>query len=146
MLFSLRTASTIVHRFSLRTRCCATSRRSPLSFRSTRHATTSCCTAAAGGTPTQASRLRSEFCFRFPGFLSQSFVGPSPDPRRLLGNSSSRYAFPSRRSLPISAAHGRLELLLGRRSAVDIKSSEEERRDDKGDTHDTTNYRSLQRI
>ena len=33
--------------------------------------------------------------------------------------------------LPISAAHGRLELLLGRSSSVDIKSSEEERRDDK---------------
>ena len=53
---------------------------------------------------------------------------------------------PPRRYRPISAANGRLELPLGRRSAVDIKSSEEERRDDKGDTHDTANYRSLHRI
>ena len=53
---------------------------------------------------------------------------------------------PLRRYRPISAANGRLELPLGRRSAVDIKSSEEERRDDKGDTHDTANYRSLHRI
>ena len=43
------------------------------------------CTAAAGGTSHQASRLQSEFRFCFLGFLSQSLVGPSPDPRRLLG-------------------------------------------------------------
>ena len=72
--------------------------------------------------PTQASRLPSEFA------------------------SASSASFAIRRYRPISAANGRLELLVGRRSAVDIKSSEEERRDDKGDTHDTTNYQSLQRI